>query len=127
MRSKHVHCTMIMPLLLIMVLAVWQAGAAMAANNDDMSRDLIRAAGSCRIDEVRNILNQGVDVDSYAWGETALHNAARHGCENVVYLLLQSGAYVDSKNHDGNTPMDLARQSGYPNVVNLLHRYQRVR
>lgn len=46
---------------------------------------------------------------------TALHYAAEEGYSKIVEMLLQAGAYVNPKNIDGKTPLDLARKKSCRN------------
>ncbi|XP_031629643.1 uncharacterized protein LOC116344921 [Contarinia nasturtii] len=51
---------------------------------------------------------------------TALHLAACEGHENIVVLLINYGADVNSKNDIGETTLTMAIQKGHYNIVNLL-------
>jgi ankyrin repeat protein len=37
-----------------------------------------------------------------------------------VKLLLEKGANINIQNEDNKTPLDLAKEKGYENIVNLL-------
>lgn len=47
-------------------------------------------------------------------GITPLHQAAYHGLENIVELLIAAGAVVDIQCDNGFTAADYARQQGHP-------------
>jgi hypothetical protein len=53
-------------------------------------------------------------------GQTALHFAARDGCEGVVQLLLNYEIDIDAKDHMGKTALYEAAENGYLVVVRLL-------
>lgn len=63
----------------------------------------------------------GLDVSiSDNTGDTALHDAARFGNKAVVEILLKAGASAKARNREGQTPSDLAYQSGYTELARLL-------
>lgn len=51
---------------------------------------------------------------------TPLHVAAKWGKTNMVALLLENGATIDSKTRDGLTPLHCAARSGHEQVVDML-------
>ncbi|KAF2021944.1 ankyrin [Aaosphaeria arxii CBS 175.79] len=51
---------------------------------------------------------------------TALHAAARHGCQEAIEFLLQNGADRDKVDTKGRKPIDLARENGFDAGVRLL-------
>ena len=53
-------------------------------------------------------------------GNTALHNAAKKGCLEVVKCLVEQGADVYLKNKCKETPFDLANQNGQQDVIKYL-------
>ncbi|KAH8268728.1 hypothetical protein KR018_000029 [Drosophila ironensis] len=53
-------------------------------------------------------------------GELALTAAARHGCVNVVSILLSRGAQIDARNRQGYSALWLAVKEGHWSVVEQL-------
>lgn len=53
-------------------------------------------------------------------GYTPLHDAVWHGHFDAVKVLVESGARIDLKGYDGNTPAELAVQNGYPKIAQYL-------
>lgn len=53
-------------------------------------------------------------------GYTALHMAAAFGQDQVVSLLLEKGAQIDSQDHFGYTPLHRAAEKGHLTTVRLL-------
>lgn len=53
-------------------------------------------------------------------GYTPLHDAVWHGHTEAARVLLAAGVRTDLAGHDGRTPLDLARDSGYDAIVALL-------
>ena len=71
---------------------------------------------------VRNLINEGVDVNSRdSRGKTALIWAARYGHAKVAKILLESSDInVKEKDEDGTTALILAAMYGHENVTRLL-------
>jgi uncharacterized protein len=53
-------------------------------------------------------------------GYTPLHDAVWHGHTACVRVLVDAGARLDLKGHDGKTPADLAREYGYDDCLAIL-------
>ena len=53
-------------------------------------------------------------------GDTPLHDAAAHGHVDVVVTLLNYGGARDTKNNAGLTPVQVAKEAGYDDVVKAL-------
>lgn len=88
---------------------------------------LMAAAANGRLPNVERLLaasanvNQAVLQTNGVWGEwTALSFAARFGYLPIVRILLESGALLDWKSDDGETPLMLAAFYGHKDVVELL-------
>jgi ankyrin repeat protein len=77
------------------------------------------AAGN--LNEVKNLLNQGIPMNSRTvTGRTALHNAARNGHLNIVQELIKRGAIVNATTQSGKTPLQEAAGKGHPRIVHAL-------
>lgn len=59
-------------------------------------------------------------------GYTPLHDATWHGNAEAVRVLLGAGARTDLQGYDGKTPLDLAGECRYDEIVNLLMEAARV-
>ncbi|HHF0518541.1 TPA: ankyrin repeat domain-containing protein [Vibrio alginolyticus] len=53
-------------------------------------------------------------------GYTPLHDAVWHGHLEAAKVLVETGARLDIKGYDGNTPLALAEKNGYPSIVEYL-------
>jgi ankyrin repeat protein len=53
-------------------------------------------------------------------GDTALHEAARYGTAQTMTALLMAGAKKDIKNHDGKTPLEIAKSQKNEEATQLL-------
>ncbi len=91
----------------------------------DSARDpgsaLHQAAEKGNLDEIENLLNEGVDIevkDKLLF--TPLHRAAENGNYMAVRLLLDKGAQVNAKSKYGVSPLHAAAQKGHADVVKLL-------
>jgi ankyrin repeat protein len=83
--------------------------------------DLVGSAGRGKIDKVRQLLSQGIDIDSRNKdGATALLKAAGNGHLDVVGELIQGGADVNATDQQGLTPLMLASAVGYVEIARLL-------
>jgi ankyrin repeat protein len=73
---------------------------------------------------LKPLLDRGADVNVQGgdFGRTALLMAATTGREDVVKLLLDSGANPSTKDQLGNTPLRWARRRGDSGIVKLLER-----
>lgn len=67
------------------------------------------------------LIGYGADVNLRCTNErTALHEAARLGRQDIVKLILVSGAYPDPQSSYGFTPLALAAQSGHTEIMEML-------
>lgn len=84
------------------------------------TEDFILAAAQGKLEEVKDAIGAGVDVNALGSnGNSALHYAAFYGHIDTVEYLLNSGAYVDIQSDDdgpgsvGTTPLALTAASFY--------------
>ena len=90
-------------------------------NAEDPGSALHQAAEKGDLDEIVQLLDEGVDVevqDKLLF--TPLHRAAENGNYMAVRLLLDNGAQVRARNKYGVTPLHAAAQKGHVDVVKLL-------
>ncbi|CAE7325157.1 unnamed protein product [Symbiodinium necroappetens] len=101
----------------------WQPGIAgfLAADVDAMKTAMMRAAEDGRLDDVKDFVERGEDVNAKSKaGYTAMMWAASNGHLEVVKYLAEQGADVDAKDDDGWTAMMWAAGNGHLEVVKYL-------
>ncbi len=87
----------------------------------DKDKAFLSAAKEGKLDEVKSLLEEGVDIDCYdAYACTALFWAAANNHINNVELLIDKGAYIDAGAGIGGTPLGRAAYEGHVEVVELL-------
>jgi cytohesin len=103
---------------LALVLTVGQATATRAGNLDFF----VEAVRENRIEEVRALIEQGIDVDSRdIFGDnTGLHWAAKLGLAEMARLLIDNDADLDIRNRQGDTPLHWAVGEGQKELVVIL-------
>ena len=82
---------------------------------------LLNAAQNGKLDEVRSLISQSIDVnvrDEYGW--TPLLWAAMNGHTDIVQVLLAAGANPNTRNKYGWTPLMWAAGQGYSEIVRSL-------
>lgn len=98
--------------------------AAETGESEPASRsdDLTKAAKDGDMDQVMELLRQGVDADCEDLGGwTALHYAANRDEVGVAELLISGGqADIEKIDRKGRTALTTAAMSGSPNVLQLL-------
>lgn len=83
--------------------------------------DLARSAEKGMLDDVRQMLKAGVDVNSRLNdGSTALHWAVLRDQEQAIATLLEAGADPVVINRNGISPLFLAVQNGNARIVSML-------
>ena len=95
-------------LVALVLVAVLLTGCGDAADED-----LVEAAGSGRLDAVKELLAGGADVDARgAGGATAVTAAAANEHVDVVRALVDAGADVDLQDDDRSNPLLLCGENG---------------
>jgi ankyrin repeat protein len=91
-------------------------------NPELLAEPLVQAAHAGLRKNVERIVDAGADVNrpEKKLFDTALHRAAQNDHPDVVKLLLDRGATVDSSNARGETPLMLAAGNNRTAVVRLL-------
>ncbi|RMZ83518.1 hypothetical protein DV737_g1629, partial [Chaetothyriales sp. CBS 132003] len=82
---------------------------------------LIEAADEGDLDQVRHLIRRGANVNaSDKWRWTALHMAAYGGFDDIAKQLIHSGAAIDARTVDGETPLNLAEKNRHVAVVRTI-------
>lgn len=92
---------------------------------------IVLAAEAGRKDMVRFLLEHGADIDEIGVEDptderetaemgSALHKAVSAGHKGIVELLVDKGADIELKDAKGRTPLGLAEESRYVDIVELL-------
>ena len=100
--------------------------AVMSGCGDDPFAEppLHQAAIDGDLDDVKQILNSGIGVNSKSkTGATALHWAAFKGNYDVAVYLLENGADVNASTHKGSTPLRLATTHKKTKLIKLLKQH----
>ena len=83
--------------------------------------DLFEAASAGDIQKIRQLLSQGLDVNTYnRERETPLHMAAARGHYNAVVFLVENGAYIHALTVKNWHPIHHAVHFRHPRVANFL-------
>ncbi|MCP4133998.1 MAG: DUF1963 domain-containing protein [bacterium] len=83
----------------------------------------VKAVIKGKVLKVRKMLKAGEDVNQVAheYGfNTALYSSVINRFVDMVRLLLDNGAYLDYRDHNGATPLIMAAESGNLQIVTLL-------
>ncbi len=101
------------------------AGALLAAPsinvnflNEQDESPLMYAALNNHLAQALKLIEKGADVNKTGW--TPLHYAATKGHVEMMRLLLDNNAFVDSESPNGTTPLMMAAQYGNGAAVKLL-------
>ncbi|MDP6680000.1 MAG: ankyrin repeat domain-containing protein, partial [Verrucomicrobiota bacterium] len=65
------------------------------------------------IDDAKQAIADGADVNAMGFGMTPLHHAAMYGHKEIAELLIANGADVNAKNKQAATPLHLAALGGH--------------
>jgi ankyrin repeat protein len=88
--------------------------------------DLHDACANGQLHKVREILQKDPDIINRLdqciglLGDTPLHKAASQGHDDILQLLLNHGASVDTVNYLGFTPLHRAAIHGHDGILQLL-------
>ena len=99
-----------------------EAGADVRATSDNRATCLILAAYYGHTDTVRYLVSlPEVDLDHQDSNNcTALHFAVQEEHPDVVQVLIDAGADIETKNDEGRSPLHVASISGEPTIVTKL-------
>ena len=91
------------------------------------STALMASSENGEIDVVKYLIEQGADINATDdWDSSVLMWAVNGGDLETVEYLISKGANIDTETFDGalvGTPLDIAKEEGYTDIVNLLIKY----
>ncbi len=97
------------------------AKAGAMNNKKELNKELGRAVFSGKLEEVKELIEAGADVNCEAKkGVSSLISASVHGDIEIVKLLLKVGADVNAETKDGCTALMWASSWHHPETVKLL-------
>lgn len=88
------------------------------SQNNQGETPLMLAAINNQLDLAKVLIQRGADVNKPGW--TPLHYAATRGHREMMRLLLDNEAYIDSESANGTTPLMMAAYYASPLAVKLL-------
>ena len=88
------------------------------AKNSLDETPLMLAAFNNHLELAKVLIARGADVNKAGW--TPLHYASTKGHREMMRLLLDNDAYIDSESSNGTTPLMMAAQYGSADAVKLL-------
>ncbi|MFZ6756455.1 ankyrin repeat domain-containing protein [Undibacterium sp. Ji50W] len=88
---------------------------ARAMNGDTV---LMLACYLGNLQAVKALIERGAEINQPGW--TALHYAAVNGNKEIIALLLEHSAYIDTESPNKTTPLMMAARSGKMGAVALL-------
>lgn len=99
-----------------------ERGADLTHARHDGLTPLFMAIREGNVDMVALLLEKGADVNARGAisSVTPLHVAAYEGHHEIITLLLKSGADKQARMTSGELPVDLARQLGRTDLIQLL-------
>jgi uncharacterized protein len=108
-------------LVLITLLWVCYLFQAAPAWSQDLAQQLSEAAFMGRLDKVKQLIEEGADVNGNAEsGLTPLAGAANYGHFSVVQFLLENGAVPTITDKEGKNALEEALKAAQPKIVRLL-------
>ena len=96
-------------------------GNCMGIRYTEDQKRLITAAREGQLEEVKDLMKSGVDIDcELKYGSSALMIAASRGYDDIVRLMASSGAKVNRRNKFGISPLSEAAERGHHKVLRTL-------
>jgi len=100
-----------------------EADADVTAVDPGMKATALHAAAYAgRTEPAKLLIEYGVDVDAQGPynGYTALHDAIWQNNVDTARLIVEAGANLTLRNHEGQTPLEMARARGRKQIVAII-------
>jgi len=81
-----------------------------------------------KYESAKKLVDAGININTVLWPEdnTPLHKAVDKKLDNIVKLLIVKGADLDTKNRSDQTPLELAQNKGYSEIIRMLEEPERL-
>ena len=99
------------------------AGADVTAVDPGMKATALHAAAYAgRTDPARLLIEHGIDVNAQGPynGYTALHDAIWQNNVDTARVIVEAGADLTLRNHEGQTPLEMAKARGRKQIVAII-------
>ncbi len=93
-------------------------------DKDELEEQFFDAVIVNDFEKVKQLLDDGVDINATNYSLTALMKACACGYTKLVKLLLDRGADVTIKNSEGSTALMMAKETENEETINLLFHYE---
>lgn len=104
-----------------------EAGADVTAVDSGMKATALHAAAYAgRTEPARLLIQHGIDVDAQGPynGYTALHDAIWQNNVETARVIVDAGADLTLRNHEGQTPLEMARDRKRQQIVAMIEQRQ---
>ncbi|MHC1696952.1 MAG: ankyrin repeat domain-containing protein [Geobacteraceae bacterium] len=104
-----------------------QGGADVNARDDQGSTPLHVAVAEGNADTVKILIDNGADIDAVgAFGDAPIHSAVAYRQIKIVEVLVSEGASLTIRDKRGNTPLDIAEQNDYAELIAIMKKHRGV-
>ena len=104
-----------------------EAGADVTAVDSGMKATALHAAAYAgRTEPARLLIQHGVAIDAQGPynGYTALHDAIWQNNVETARVIVEAGADLTLRNHEGQTPLEMAKARGRKQIVAMIEQRQ---
>lgn len=119
---KELTFFLVIALFFCIYIIINQRQEITALRKGEKYRSIFNAINDGNIEEVRNFINNGADINERCtMGTTPLHKAVIMGNEKAVELILSAGADIEAKNTRENaTALNIAASRGELEIAKML-------
>ena len=124
MKAKSIIISMAIAIIVMVISPVIikdiSDGNSVSGQTNELNQELFNAAKSGDIDQVRQLVEKGADVNFRIRGATVLIEVTMEGHLDIVKFLIEKGADVNAGGLAGITPLNFASLMGRLDIVQFL-------